>query len=347
MKRPDLSAQLSAHVADLAEAVSTGHGVDLPLSRYITTIGALPARSIGTVEEEVRSSWDVHQHTRLGTVVRLLRRTPSMRRQSELIALAHEPRLAPLYIFHRDGWLREAALGAWSHAPASALEFAAIAQRLNDWAPPVRRAALLCAERFFPVTPASVVAGAAPFLFEHAGYRQRWGVDERTVLDAALYRPDVLEALADWLTRPSQGRVGIILRQAMRRPGIDAALPKLARNARPPAVRAIALEALVLGRAQWHIGYRYEWIDKRYGLRRRVPEYAERPVERSPSLTELLSAGASDKAPSVRRMVGRLLLQLADEGTSTHVEIAQRLATDKVASVSAIGDYYLRNCAKY
>ena len=257
-------------------------------------------------------------------------------------ALARNPRLATLYVFHRDGWLREAALKVWPHAPVGPLELVAIVQRLNDWVAPVRQAALRCAERRFPETPASIVAAAAPFLFEHMGHRQRWSTAERAVLDAALYRSDVLDALTDWFMGPSRGRVGFILRQAMHRPGLDTALPRLARHAALPAVRAIALEALVLGRARWHVGYRYEWIDKRYGVRRRVPEYAERPVAREPDVTGLLAAGASDPAPAVRRLVGRLLLQLGDEPTPAHDRIAQQLATDKVLSVRAIGAFYLR-----
>lgn len=341
------STRLLACLAELAETIASRGETDGPLSTYSATIGDLPASSVLIVEAEVRAFWDLYLNMRQGTLQRLLHPAPVVRRPSELLAQASEPRLATLYIFHRNGWLRHEALTIWSAPPANPLEFAAIAQRLNDWVPEVRRAALRCAERHFPHTAPAVIAAAAPFLLEHARYRQRWSDDERAVLDAALYRADVLGLLVDWFVNPSSGRVGTVLRQAMRRPDIDAVLPSIARDARPPAIRAIAMEALVLRRARWLIGYDYEWVDKRYGIRRRVPQYAERPIVRDDiDATALLSMGARDRAPLVRRVTARLLLQLSDGATPAHDRIAQQLAGDNVSSVSAIATYYLRERAK-
>jgi hypothetical protein len=341
------SRRLLACIAELADAIASRRSIEEPLAAYVATIGGVPARCVLTVEAEVRSFWDLYLDTRRGTLGDLLPFTAIVRRPSELLIQASEPRLATLYIFHHSGWLRQEALNVWPGAPANPLEFAAIAQRLNDWVPEVRRAALHCAERHFPQTAATVIAAAAPFLFERANHRQRWSDEERAVLDAALYRVDVLELLVDWFKRPSQGRVGAVLRQAMRRPGIDAALPRIAREAGPPTIRAIALEALVLGRARWLTGYGYQWVDKRYGIRRRVPEFAERSIARDDTLvTDWLSVGASDRAPAVRRVAARLLPQLSDAATPTHDRIAYQLAADKVSSVSAIANFYLRERAK-
>lgn len=78
-----------------------------------------------------------------------------------------------------------------------------------------------------------------------------------------------------------------------------------------------------------------------------MPQYAERPIERvDVDATALLSMGASDRAPLVRRVTARLLLQLSDAATPTHDRIAQQLAADKVPSVRAIADVYLRERAE-
>jgi len=267
-------------------------------------------------------------------------------RNAELGALKRIPALSHLYIFHGDGWLREAALKCLNEPPDNPFAFAALRYRLNDWVEQVRDAAHDCASRLFPHTSAGVVAEASFFLFTQIHHFGRWGERERHVLESALYRHDVMQVLADLLMQRPAGRVGIVLRQALRRPGLDGALPRLAREADLPQVRATALETLIMRRARWPAGYRYEWIDKRFGFRRRVPRFEQRPIDHQIDIEELLAQGAHDRAVVVRKVVAQGLIDLRRDLSPAMNDVGRSLSEDKASSVRLRAEFYLSNLSE-
>lgn len=80
------------------------------------------------------------------------------RRKSDRERLAEMPDLRHLFLFHEDGYLREEALHAFDEGAGSRFFLAAIVYRLNDWAPPVRAAALACSVRVLSKTDPRILA---------------------------------------------------------------------------------------------------------------------------------------------------------------------------------------------
>lgn len=238
----------------------------------------------------------------------ILRPSASLTRDHHLRLLERRPGLHYLYLFHRDGFVRQAALEGMRGGARSPFFFAAIAHRLNDWADPVRGAAARCAERVFPETRPEIVAAAASTLL---GRTQAWGRwdEERLILERAFDRPDVADALARTLRTSLTGPMPKVLREALRRPAMDRHLPALAREAAIPAVRATALRALVEGRATWTAGFVRKWIDKSHGLYTRARVIEERPVERPLPLEALAELGAADRAAPVRWVAAEALVR--------------------------------------
>ena len=181
-------------------------------------------------------------------LLRLLSPRISDREQLERV-----PGLEVLFIFHRDGYVREAALKKIAGALPGAFLFSAIAWRLNDWVEPVRLAARDCASRCFPLTGPDVIAGAALTLLARENSWSRWS-KERDVLDAAFSRPDVVEALARAITSSVTGPMATILRYALRQNALDGYLEMFAARAAQPFVRATAAQALIDGHASWPRG---------------------------------------------------------------------------------------------
>jgi hypothetical protein len=84
---------------------------------------------------------------------------PATNRDAEI-----DPIHAPVLMFSRNGYVREAALKAVNQVPDAPFFLAALVWRLNDWVEPVRRAAEGCAKRQLPRCSTRTVVGAAPFL---------------------------------------------------------------------------------------------------------------------------------------------------------------------------------------
>jgi hypothetical protein len=251
------------------------------------------------------------------------------------------PRLAWLLLFHRSGYLREAALRAIEGPAPSPFWLAAVAMRLNDWVPEVRAAAVVAAERTLAVTAAAVVAETAVRIGAQIHRWRRWH-GEIDVLTAAFDRPDVVEAIADLLQRGTVGGLGRALRAALRRPALDPHLLRLATSARLAEVRASALRPLIAREATWIVGYERVWVNKVYGQWRTEPVLARRPIEGTVvPVDDLIRAGARDAASSVRRVVAASLFD-ASLAPDLVREIAALLANDRSASIRARAAFLLR-----
>ena len=125
------------------------------LSRLVT--GAIHSVDIRRIVMKVSmlSPQAIHE------VERLLRCLPPV------FAWRFRPNLhAPVLMFNRNGYIREAALKAINQLPDTPFFLAALVWRLNDWVEPVRRAAQYCANRELPRLSTRTIVGAAPFLLE-------------------------------------------------------------------------------------------------------------------------------------------------------------------------------------
>jgi hypothetical protein len=255
--------------------------------------------------------------------------------------LAANPNFAWLFLFHPSGYVREAALWHVNAPPKSSFFFAALAWRLNDWAAPVRQAAKRCFKRISREVAATVAADAALYLLERRFVWGRWR-DEADILDLVFTRDDVLAALATQLQERPTGPLATCLRNALRYPGIDQHLPRLAAAAVQPAVRAVAYQCLISGKAAWPTGFGWVWIDKVYGLRRRVPTSDTREIQRDRSVVDFVTNGIHDKSPFVRKIVADGMItvrsQIPDEGI-----LVAHLAKDRSSAVRSRAGFLLRH----
>ena len=245
-----------------------------------------------------------------------------------------------LFIFHRDGRLREAALQKLSGPLPNAFLFTAIAWRLNDWAPAVRVAAADCARQTFPQTPAAIVAQAAIVLMLRKATWNRWGPEE-AILEEAFSRPDVAACLAASISNRSTGRMASLLRQALRASSMDKHLPLLAQTAVQPSVRAAATQCLLNECAEWPVGWHWKWIDKSMGVRRKETTFARRSLTIPVDLEAVIRRGLSDRAGAVRSIaMSGLIRHRADIRDA--LQLATGMLADKSTSVRARAEFALR-----
>ncbi|MBV9930949.1 MAG: hypothetical protein JO013_08385 [Alphaproteobacteria bacterium] len=293
------------------DAIAAGE-VPGDLGACIDGLGALPPEAAGLVEAEVASLLGLFgRHAPVRAVNPWTAWLLPPRQRDDIVLLSAQPALAALFLFHRDGYVREAALARLDAALDGPFWVAALARRLNDWVPQVRAAAATAARRAFAKTDPAVLAAAARFLIGRRNAWRRWGA-EAAVLDEALGREDVADALAALFEAPGAGAKTAMLRDALRGAAMDRHLLRLARCASLPAVRAEAMRTLLRGRARWPVGYRRTWIDKSHGLWRRTLTFQERPVTRPVALATLAGLAARDRSPQVRRLAAEAAVRHGD-----------------------------------
>ncbi|QNA87194.1 hypothetical protein G4G27_23350 [Sphingomonas sp. So64.6b] len=248
-----------------------------------------------------------------------------------------------LFLFHRDGRLREAALRKIQGPIPNAFILAAIAWRLNDWVDPIRAAAVACVERTFSRTSPQVMAEAALVLLVRQGTWGRWG-SERGVLDAAFERRDVADILADIIAKRSTGPMATIFRQSLRSSVLDDHIERLAVAASQPSVRAAATQSLIDGFASWTVGWRWQWIDKSMGVRRRETAFEKRPLTTQIDRATMIRRGLKDRAATVRRVAMSGLIQHEAALSDAH-RLASEALTDRSKSVRERAEFILSRAA--
>lgn len=332
---PALLNALDAVASRLEEGLCAGEVLDEAIDRLNELPPGLVGRADGAIADAARL-WDRTSPPKI--MLRILGRFTE---KEQLIRL---PGLEFVFLFHRNGRIREAALQKIADPLPSPFLFAMIAWRLNDWAAPVREAAVRCAARNFPVTDPEVVARAATALLVRQGSWGRWET-ERAVLDAAFAREDVLRCLADLLSTSTTGPLATTLRHALRTSGLDVHLERIARTAVQPAVRSVALEALIDRRTSWRVGSDWQWIDKPMSLRRPVALFDERPLTVEPDRDMLFVQGVSDRSAAVRRaaLAGLIRHRL---GTPLARKHALKLSSDRSPSVRDRAEFLLRHNAE-
>jgi hypothetical protein len=328
---PSLAVKLTTLGAQLARGQS-----DRELSDVLSELAVLPADLV------VRANREISDAARLGwwkPVPHYLLRMRKLLTEQEL--LAQNPDYAWLFLFHGNGYVREAALDAINDPPASPFFFAALAWRLNDWVPQVRDAAAECAQRVLPRISADIAANAALYLLVRRLAWRRWN-DEAAVLDLVFGRTDVITAMAKRLQQQSTGSLATLMRNALRYPDIDEHLPHLAANAVQPSVRAIAYQCLIAGKASWQTGFETVWIDKVYGLYRSIPKLGSRETKVAGPAGDWIRAAAYDRSSIVRKVAADALI--ADRARSLDAAaLIARLAKDRHSAIRSRADFMLRN----
>jgi hypothetical protein len=320
-----LSAQLSALSTQRSRTLS-----DSELQGILAEFSTLPAKLIVDASREMMDIVSPHEPSLLEQLKR-----------SEQSLMNKDQDYAWFFLFHRSGYVREAALWHVNTPPKSPFFFAALALRLNDWAEPVRQAAKRCFKRISDEVATDVAADTALYLIERRFVWGRWR-DEVSILDLVFARDDVLAALAKRLVTKPTGSLATCLRYALRYPGIDRHLPQLAATAVQPAVRAVAYQCLISGKATWPAGLEWAWIDKVYGLRRRIPKIETRVVEGSRPAIDFVEKGIRDKSSFVRRIVADSMIAVRPQIPSEGAMVAH-LANDKSAAVRARADFLRRH----
>jgi hypothetical protein len=130
------------------------------IHRIVTKLSTLSPRAIYEVESLVGCLPHVFARRQRWSWFR-----PATNRVIEV-----DPVHAPVLMFNRSGYVREAALKAVNQLPDTPFFLAALVRRLNDWVEPVRRAAEESAKRELPRLSTRTVVGTAPFLLERMAH---------------------------------------------------------------------------------------------------------------------------------------------------------------------------------
>lgn len=330
-----LSSQLVAALGEVGNKLRIGQDASASLRVVLDLLADLDPGHVARADGEIAAAASLYQRPAQSTVSKMFSPRPS-----ETSQLLRTPGLEYLFIFHRDGRIREAALLKITGGLPSPFLFAAILWRLNDWATPVRQAAAQCAARSFPATEPAVVARTAAELLARQRTWRRWR-DGRSMLDQVFGRSDVAAELANLMAVETTGPQASRLRYALRTPALDEHLEKLAFTAVQPSVRAVALGALIDGRAEWPSGTAWRWIDKSMGVRRRETVFDHRPLATTSPRHALIQRGISDRSAAVRKValtgIIRHLL-----GTAESRVLAAPLESDRSPSVREKAQFILQ-----
>jgi hypothetical protein len=275
------------------------------VERVLSILDTLPPSSVVRADYELRWLLGLYDASPYGSE---LSRQGMYWTRKDVSRLTKVPELAYLYLFHANGRIRQCALERIEKGARSPFFLAAIALRLNDWAAPVRAAATRCADKVFPLTDPSIVEAAAYFLLAQRHEWRRWSAIETGPLDRVLQRPEVAALLVRKLANSNAGPVGRLLRSALRGPGFDQWLSKLALEARHPELRKVALQVLIQRSIRWPSHRERRWTDKSMGRYREAWVFASRPIESDMSVEFAMLTAARDRSAAVRRVAVVALL---------------------------------------
>jgi len=92
------------------------------------------------------------------------------------------------------------------------------------------------------------------------------------------------------------------------------------------------------------VGFEWIWIDKVYGIRRRVPKLATRDIPKTRPAVELIRNAARDKSPFVRRVAADALITARAQLPAEAVEaLIADLEKDKSPAIRSRADFMRRH----
>lgn len=265
-------------------------------------------------------------------------------RSSESQLLLSTPGLEYLYMFHRDGRLREQALNRIHGPLPNQFLFAAVVWRLNDWVPQVRASAQRCAHRCLGKTSPEILARFFLSAVRQMATWRRWTDSERDLIYSQVRRPDVIAEMARLLTYERAGPLPSTLAHVIQYPEIDSHLENLARNAIHPGVRSIALRTLIDGKARFAVGTQWHWINKPMGIRRKEPKIETRDLTIGSNRKELIRHGVKDKSAIVRRVALSGIIA-HERHEPEFVSLAREYLSDQSPSVRSRAEFVIRTAA--
>lgn len=175
---------------------------------------------------------------------------------------------------------------------------------------------------------------------------ERIGNAEKQILLNIIARKKVAESLNKRLILSTSGPAAAIFSQAGRIDALDTFLAEIAELSVQPALRAKAYRCLLENKFVWVEGSTWQWVDKAYGIRRRIPVLNERGVNTAASFIEYLKMAAIDCSSMVRRIAGEMLIKELDNIGEEAFKLAQLLALDKSIAVAERGRYALTDLTK-
>ena len=330
-KHSILAQRIGPLASEFGPALEQGRVTEAVIGQFVDALAGLPAGMVSQVD--IWLPWQAGLHRRPGAGVFYGDR------------LKRHPRIAWLFLFHRDGYVREAALDSLTEPPPSSFFVAALALRMNDWVEPVALAATRRFAKLLLASSPAVVIASGSFLLDRWRYWRRWSEQSSMLLDALYSRPDVVLAFVDHLHRETRGPLGRELTKLLRETALDPHLARLAIEARSPVVRAIALKTQIEGRASWPCGFENQWIDKVYGISRRVLLFDHREIEIGMLPADAIRLGLTDRSVFVRRMAADALTQRPDIFDDIGTLIST-MSSDRSPSIRDRADYLLRHLAK-
>jgi hypothetical protein len=348
--RSVLPVKVQDTIIELKLALDKGADVSSLISEFREGTNSMPAAAVPQACSELqylgRLNIAIYGEAKIIRIAEWLKLKsgppPLAPRELALRVLNVYPALGHLLQFYGDGYVREASLRGLAVPPESPFEFTAIVYRLNDWVSQVRDAATTYAQSSFPSTDPQLIAFAALFLLPRIDNFSRWKSKQKQLVFETFLRSDVLNELESILLNELSEGLGRPFNRMLRWPHLDKALPRLAKEARQPAVRAIAIDALLNKRARSFDGYKTEWVDKTYGRSRRVPAFSVRKFEHNESIGDLFTLGTGDKASIVRKVTAMALNERDMEQSQQRNEAAAKLAEDKSAAVRIHAAHYLK-----
>ena len=220
-----------------------------------------------------------------------------------------EPDHAPVLMMSKSGYVRQAALSALTQLPTPR-------SSLQHW----------CGGSMIGFNRFDTLRGLAlngcflkwrrrplSALNRFCWNAYRPGVDgsrHRTLCSSIFCCPECTAELVLQFARSTEISAGA-LRTAMRLAIFDNHILALSQTAMRPEFRAVLLKSMLDGEVTWVAHYERQWVDKRYGITRRVPVLARRPLQRQAPVDALIRQGAKDQSAQVRRAAASGLVKHA------------------------------------
>lgn len=251
-----------------------------------------------------------------------------------------------LDLCNADGYKRERALKILTGGAPNSFLLAVVFRKLNDWVPEVRIAARHALPLIAEQTDPEIIVDVLFIMLPYWSSWGRIGDDEKQILLSIIAMNKVAESLKNRLILSTAGPAATIFTQSGRVDVLDNFLTEIAELSVQPALRAKAYRCLLESKFVWAEGCEFKWIDKRYGIRQRIPVLKERSIETKIPFIEFLKMAAIDRSPMVRRIAGEMLIKQLENIGDDAFKLAQLLASDKTAAVAERGLFALKDLAK-
>lgn len=225
-----------------------------------------------------------------------------LRRKKNVKSVQQIPGLAEVFLFHQDGYVREAALQQLDTPLTAPASIYALLWRTNDWVPEVREAAHEALARVLPQTSAEVIVPALKAALPRIASWGRWSQAGPERITALAQRDDVASALVDDVIQSESAALTVVFRELCKTPKVDPQFERIFRTAHQPHIRAMALQTLLSGKARWPLLQRRKvWIDKPLGRSRMELQFQSRDITVDADVLGLLQRAVTDRASIVRK----------------------------------------------